>query len=141
MERPGVGIGIIIENSAGEVLIGRRIGSHAQKYSIPGGAVKLGETFEEAATREALEEHDITVIEPRVIAVTNNLETFREDGVHFISIILHARRFKGEPKIMEPAKCRKILWCNPRMLPEPHFDASRFAIRCFLQNEHYLGAS
>ena len=141
MERPGVGVGIIIENSLGEVLIGKRIGSHAQKYSIPGGSMAIGETFEAAAVREAEEEHGIIPIEPGVIAVTNNLETYREEGIHFVSIILHTRRFRGQPRIVEPDKCAELLWCDPRQLPEPHFDASRFAIKCYLESASYLGAS
>jgi hypothetical protein len=29
MERPGVGIGVIIQNSKGEILVGKRKGSHS----------------------------------------------------------------------------------------------------------------
>lgn len=42
---------------------------------------------------------------PKVIAVTNNLETYREEAVHFISVILHTQLYGGKPKVMEPGKC------------------------------------
>lgn len=141
MDRPGVGIGLIIENEAGEILIGKRVGSHAAKYSIFGGSIELGETFEAAAIREAQEELGITLVDPVVTAITNNLETYREDGIHFCSVILHTRNFIGQPRIMEPSKCAELGWYAPRQLPEPHFDASRFAIRCFLEDAFYLGSS
>ena len=38
---PKVGLGVIIINDKGKVLIGKRVGAHAQKYSIPGGHLDL----------------------------------------------------------------------------------------------------
>jgi len=55
---PKVGIGVIVINREGKVLIGKRIGAHARKYSIPGGHLDYGETFESAAIRELKEETD-----------------------------------------------------------------------------------
>jgi ADP-ribose pyrophosphatase YjhB (NUDIX family) len=114
-----------------------RTGTHAPKFSIPGGRLEIGETFEQAAIREVQEELDVTIIDPKVIAVTNNLETHAEEGVHFISVILLAAAFKGEPKIMEPHKCLGIDWHDPQNLPEPHFDASRLGVQCWLENRVY----
>ncbi|MDF2461655.1 MAG: ADP-ribose pyrophosphatase [Candidatus Saccharibacteria bacterium] len=139
MSHPRVGVGIIIPDDAGRILIMQRTGTHAPKFSIPGGKLDLGETFEQAAIREVREELDISVINPRVIAVTNNLETHAEEGVHFISVILLAEAFEGEPKIMEPHKCLGIDWHHPHSLPEPHFDASRLGVQCWLQNRVYVG--
>jgi 8-oxo-dGTP diphosphatase len=137
--KPGVGLGVIIENGQGQVLIGKRIGSLAPYYSIPGGGLELGEGFEAGAIREVREEHGITIIEPKVIAVTNNLETFRAEAIHFISVILVAKTFEGNPSICEPDKCEEIIWANPYDLPQPHFDASRLAIECYLTGQPYVG--
>ncbi|HMS23518.1 MAG TPA: NUDIX domain-containing protein [Candidatus Saccharibacteria bacterium] len=137
--KPGVGLGVIIENEQGQVFIGKRTGSHAPHYSIPGGKLELGETFEQGAIREIQEEHGITIVKPKVIAVTNNLETYRAEGIHFISVILLAKAFEGEPSICEPDKCEEILWADPTSLPQPHFDASRLAIECYLQEKPYVG--
>jgi 8-oxo-dGTP diphosphatase len=137
--KPGVGLGIIIENGQSQILVGKRIGSHAPYYSIPGGSLELGESFEKGATREAQEEHGITIIEPKVIAITNNLETFKAEGVHFISVILVAKTFEGKASICEPDKCEEIIWANPNDLPQPHFDASRLAIECYLTGQPYVG--
>ena len=74
-DRQKVGIGVVIVNNDGKILIGKRRGSHAQYYSIPGGHLELGETFEEAAIKEIKEETDLDIIDPKVFCVTNNLRT------------------------------------------------------------------
>ena len=136
--RPKVGVGVIIVNENGDVLVGKRNGSHAKYYSIPGGHLEMGESFEEAAIKEIKEETSITLIKPKVISVTNNLETFKKEGKHYISVILLSEEFNGEPKAMEPEKCDKWFWADPQKIPEPHFDASRLAVKCYLNNKFYV---
>ena len=138
-EFPKVGLGVIIVNQEGNILVGKRIGSFAQKYSIPGGKLELGETFERSATREIKEETNLEIKNPEVIAVTNNLETYREEGRHFVSIILLVKEFTGELRLLEPHKCSEWLWVDPRHLPEPHFDASRLGVAGYLNQKFYLG--
>lgn len=137
-QHPRVGLGIIIENDKGQILVMKREGSHAPYWSIPGGKLELGETFEEGAARELKEELDIDTENLKVIAVTNNLQTYKTEGAHFISIILSAKEFKGEPKIMEPDKCTELSWVDPHNLPQPHFDASELGISCYLQGVPYV---
>lgn len=134
---PRVGLGVIIVNPDGRVLVGKRKNSHAPYYSIPGGQLEPGETFEASAIREVKEETNLDIQDPKVIAVTNNLETYRQEGVHYISIILLVKNFSGELKIMEPEKCAEWLWVDPKNLPLPHFDASRMAIDCYLEKKFY----
>jgi 8-oxo-dGTP diphosphatase len=138
-ERPKVGLGIIIVNAEGKILIGKRKGSHAQKYSIPGGHLDLGETFEAGAIREIKEETDLDIANPKVIAVSNNLETYREEGKHYISVFLLVETFSGELRLMEPDKCEGWIWVDPKNLPEPHFDASRLGIECYVRHSFYQG--
>lgn len=128
---PRVGLGVIIVNEEGKVLVGKRHGSHAPHYSIPGGALELGESFEDGAKREVAEETGLVICNPKVVAVVNNLETYRSEGVHFVSAILLAERYEGAPKLMEPDKCEEWLWCDPANLPQPHFYASRVGIECW----------
>jgi 8-oxo-dGTP diphosphatase len=136
--KPRVGLGVIIINLDGKILIGKRKGSHAPYYSIPGGNLDLGETFEEGATREIKEETDLDIKNPEVIAVTNNLETYRSEGLHYISIIMLVQDFSGELKNKEPEKCAGWLWADPANLPMPHFEASRMAITCYLEKRFYI---
>lgn len=137
MDKPRVGLGIIIVNQDGKILVGKRKGNHAPYYSIPGGKLDIGESFEEAAIREVKEETDLDVSSPAVVAVTNNLETYRKEGVHYISVILYTDKFSGEPKITEPEKCEEWVWVDPHNLPEPHFDASKNGVECYLKRKFY----
>ncbi len=137
LERPKVGIGVVIVNSDGSILVGRRKGRHAPYYSIPGGHLELGETFEEAAVKEVKEETSLDIISPKVFCVTNNLRTYKEEGLHYISICLLVTQFNGIPKNLEPEKCYGWIWADPKKLPKPHFDASEHAVRCFLEGKFY----
>ncbi|MBU0707900.1 NUDIX domain-containing protein [Patescibacteria group bacterium] len=134
---PRVGLGVIIVNHEGKVLVGKRKNSHAPFYSIPGGHLDPGETFEKGAIREVKEETSLDIKNPKVIAVTNNLETYRNEGLHYISIALIAKEFSGVIKIMEPDKCEEWLWVDPSNLTTPHFEASRMAIDCYLEKVFY----
>ncbi len=138
MQRPNVGIGIIIQNAKGEILVGKRKGSHSPFYSIPGGHLEMGETFEEGIKKEVLEETGLIIENPVVIGVTNNLRTFESTGIHHVSVNLFTNKFEGIPKEMEPEKCEKWIWVDPKHLPQPHFDASEFAVECFLKKQFYI---
>ncbi|PIP75863.1 ADP-ribose pyrophosphatase [Candidatus Kuenenbacteria bacterium CG_4_9_14_3_um_filter_39_14] len=137
-DKPKVGVGVIILDKEGKVLIGKRKGSHAPYYSIPGGSLDFSETFEGCARREVKEEANLSIKDPQVIAVTNNLETSRKEGVHYISVILLAKGFSGDLKIMETDKCEQWLWADPNNLPRPHFDASARAIKSYLAGKFYI---
>jgi ADP-ribose pyrophosphatase YjhB (NUDIX family) len=139
IQKPKVGLGVILIDKDGKVLIGKRKGGLAQRYSIPGGHLELGETFEQGAIREIKEETNLDIKNPKVIAVTNNLETFREEGKHYISIIILVTEYSGELKLMEPERCEEWIWCEPNKLPEPHFDASRLGIECYINKVPYCG--
>ena len=138
MDRPGVGIGVVIQNEKGEILIGKRTGSHAPLYSIPGGHLEQGETFEEAAIKEVREETGLIISNPKVFCVTNNLQTYSQEHKHYVSVNLFTSDFVGSPQIMEANKCEGWFWCLPEQLPQPHFDASEYAMACFLQQVFYI---
>lgn len=138
MNHPKVGVGIIIQNAKKEILIGKRIGSHAPYFSIPGGHLENGETFEEAAIKEVFEETGLTIKNPIVFGVTNNLRTYRQENKHFISINLFVNEFTGTLTLKEPEKCEGWNWYDPSEIPHPHFDASEFAIELFLKKKFYL---
>jgi 8-oxo-dGTP diphosphatase len=138
-EKPGVGLGVIIQRGS-KILIGQRKGWQAGLYSIPGGLLHAGETFEAGAAREVEEETGLELLESRVIALTNNLDTFRRSGRHHISVILHSDRFRGEPLVREPDKCAGWSWCDPRQLPQPHLEASQQGVACLLRGIFYSGS-
>ena len=138
IDRPKVGIGVIIINENSEILIGKRKGSHAPYFSIPGGHLELGETFEETAIREIKEETGISIRNPKVIGVTNDLITYKNENKHFVSIVLITNEFSGKAELKEPDKCESWQWVDPQKLPLPHFKASEMAVECYLKKEFYF---
>ena len=140
MERPKVGIGVIIQNEKMQILVGKRKGSHAPFYSIRGGHLEHGETFEAAAIKEVFEETGLRIKNPKVFCITNNRRTYLQENKHYVSVNLFAKEFEGHVELKEPTKCEQWIWCDPSEIPTPQFDASEFAIECFIKGEFYIEA-
>ncbi|HDN2512931.1 TPA: NUDIX domain-containing protein [Providencia rettgeri] len=133
-----VGVGVIITNKQGQILLGKRSSKHAPYWSIFGGHVDPGETFEACAIREIKEEIGIDITTPSVFGISNNLQTYQQEGKHTVSICMHVE-YNGDkqPQIMEIDKCESLMWVSPNFLPEPHFEASRNAINLWLNQRFY----
>lgn len=138
---PRIGIGVILVNPQGDILLGKRKGSHAPYWSIPGGHLEHGESFEACAIREVAEETGLQIQAPVVVGLSNDLLTCQETGRHYISIALLARVTDAEPQLCEPDKCEGWIWCSPHSLPLPHFEASRQAIACWLSGNLYQAST
>ena len=54
-----VGCGVLIENEEGQLLLQKR--SDTGQWCVPGGAMEIGETYEETAKREIREEVGVEV--------------------------------------------------------------------------------
>ncbi len=132
-----VGVGVMIFNNEGKILIGKRKGKQGGLYSIPGGEVELGHTFEETAIREIKEETNLDIINPKVIGITNNLETYKNDDYHCVSVHLVAESYSGELKNMEPHRCEGWDWYDMSDLPTPHFEPSQKGIENYLKERFY----
>jgi 8-oxo-dGTP diphosphatase len=100
--------------------MGQRKGSHGHKtWSIPGGHLEFGESFEETAAREVKEETGLTVKNIRFGAVTNDY--FPDEGKHYISIWMISDYDNGEEKITEPDIYINQKWVSFDNLPSPLF--------------------
>ncbi|MBX4211055.1 NUDIX domain-containing protein [Candidatus Parcubacteria bacterium] len=109
-KRVGAGFGVIVLNGD-QILLGKRHEDpdkadssfrSAGEWTIPGGKLEWGETFEEGAIREAKEETDLDIKNPKVISVHNN----RNEHAHFVTIGLIAESFSGTPIFIHyPKKC------------------------------------
>ena len=87
-ERPYIGIGAVIVHEGRVVLVKRRFEPLAGQWSIPGGAVEVGETLEACVAREMAEETGFVVQVGPVVEVLDRI-TRDEDGrvlYHFVLI-------------------------------------------------------
>lgn len=86
--RPIVGVGVVLVRD-GKILLEKRKNEPGQgKWSVPGGIVELGETPEQTAIREMLEETGLAVSNPEPIDIINQV-TLDEHGkveYHFVII-------------------------------------------------------
>ncbi len=93
-----VGCGVLVENSKGQVLLQKR--SDTGQWCVPGGALEVGETYKEAATREVFEEVGITVSDLELFGLYSGDDRMihypNGDNVYSLSVIFKARTYTGE---------------------------------------------
>ncbi len=135
---PRIGIGVMIQNKKGEVLLGLRQGAHAAgEWSCPGGHLEFGETIFETAKREVKEETDLDVEEFKLISVSDDLRYISTDGVHYVTIGVKAVYKGGNPKLMEPDKCERWRWFSLNNLPEKILEGTEMIIKNYKKGRVY----
>lgn len=103
----------------GKVLVVRRARKPALNfYTLPGGAVEIGETLHDAVIREVREETQLT-IEP--VALAGHREAIMRDDQgrverHFVILSFAARWLSGEPVLNEELDDAR--WLAPAELSE-----------------------
>lgn len=113
------GVGVFIFRS-GRFLMLKRAGAHgAGTWTVPGGWMEFGESFEDTAKREVMEEVGLEIDNFLVAGVANSY--FEDEGVHSVTIWLTSNHKVGEAKILEPDKITELLWCDFDSLPAPLF--------------------
>ncbi len=133
-DRPLVGVGVVFLRG-GRVFLARRRGAHGEDtWGSAGGHLEFGETLEECARREAMEELGVTVGELRVLCISNIVAYDR----HYVDI-----EFLGDIEEQEPAptasdgsfgECGWYPLWDP---PEPLFEPMRLAIKSLLSGQWY----
>lgn len=130
-----VGIGVMILKN-GKVLLGKRKGSHGEgEYAFPGGHFEFGESFEECAKRETLEETGMKIKNVRFLLLSN-IKTWSKK--HYVHIGLIADWERGLPEIKEQNKTEGWEWYGLNNLPEPLFLPCRQAIDAYNGRSNYL---
>jgi mutator protein MutT len=116
-DRPIVGVGAIVVDE-GRALVVRR-GKEPLKghWSIPGGAVELGETLREAAAREAREETGLMVEAGEVLEVLDSIYRDPEGRTqfHYVLVDFVCRRLGGE--LCAASDVSEVRWITLEDLP------------------------
>lgn len=98
-ESPQVGVGAIVFHQDRVLLIKRGRPPHAGQWAIPGGRIKLGESLQQAAEREILEETGIQIKAGKPVFAFDLLQ-HNNDGqcqLHYVIVDLAAEYLHGEP--------------------------------------------
>lgn len=114
-----VGVGAIVRKDR-RVLLGKRKGSHGEGYwAFPGGHLEFGESFEDCAAREVMEETSLVVKNTRFAALTNDI--FEQENKHYITVFMLCDYKSGVVRNVESHKCEKWEWFTWNKLPAPLF--------------------
>ena len=132
----GVGVGVMIFNGKGELLLAKR-GREAKNergcWEVPGGSVDFGETRAQAAVREAKEELGVDVLIVQELPGIDHL--IPEEGQHWVTTPFMVKVKAGQkPKIMEPHKCDELGWFAIDNMPTPLSIATQFNLVLYKQH-------
>jgi 8-oxo-dGTP diphosphatase len=139
----GTGFGVMILNSAGEVLLGKRhenpekadsVFRVSDVWTMPGGELDFKESFEEGAKREVLEETGMRIKNPKVICINQD----RNEHAHFITIGMFTDEFEGNPKVMEPDEITEWRWFVFDNLPENIYFPTKKVLENYKQKKFYI---
>lgn len=139
-----VGVSVIIINKKGQVLVGKRKGSHGEgMLSVPGGHLEYLESIKNTCDRELLEEIGV-IPEGEYMSIGLSEDIFDDNTgtkqfeakLHYITlyfVIDNVDSDKLEVKNMEPDKCESWDWVDISDLPNNMFCDTYNKIR-----EHFL---
>lgn len=139
----GVGFGVMVLRG-GKVLLGLRHFDATKAdselhgegtWTMPGGKLDFGESFESGAAREVLEETGVKISEKdlKVISLANDIV----HDAHFVTIGMLCENYPGEPKIMEPDEITQWSWFSLDDLPSPLFFPSAEVLENYKKGKFY----
>ena len=118
----------------GKVFLARRQGAHGEAtWASAGGHLELGESLEECARREAMEELGLRVGDLRFLCVSNVIAY----GKHYVDFEFLGDIGGQEPRLAEPDSFSQSGWFPLDNLPHPLFEAMRYALDSLRTGQYY----
>lgn len=112
--RPIVAVSGMIVNQEGKILIVRRAKPPGKgKWSLPGGAVKLGETLHQALRREIQEECHISITIEKLLGAFDRIFFDEDRKVQYHYVILDYLCRTASPQIQPATDVDAFAWIGP----------------------------
>ncbi len=132
-QRPLVGVGVVFLME-GKVFLAKRQGSHGEDtWASAGGNLEMGESLEDCARREAMEELGLSVGGLRFLCVSNIIAY----GKHYVDVEFLGDIGDQEPRLAEPEAFSESGWFPLDDLPQPLFEAVRYALDSLASGQNY----
>lgn len=117
-DHPRVGVGAVVLREGRVLLVRRGVEPAQGLWAIPGGGLRLGETLQEGAEREILEETGIVI---RAGAPLFTCDSFQRDGegrlrFHYVIVDMTADYLSGDVKGADDAL--EARWVSPAEIRE-----------------------
>jgi len=106
--KPKVGVAVLVLKDDAVLIGKRRAGTGPGTWSVPGGLIDFGESFEACAERELREETGLTLIESRFVTAANDVMPQYDD--HSVTVWMYAAVWKGELRNASPAEHSTWEW-------------------------------
>jgi len=140
-KKVGVGFGVMVMDGD-KILLGLRnenpnkadTAFHEEgTWTMPGGKLDYGESFEIGGVREVKEETNLNVEEIEVFCVQNDMNEF----AHFVTIGMIAKKYSGDVEAMEPDEIVEWRWFDLDNLPAKIYFPSAKCIEKYKKNLFY----
>ena len=137
----GVGFGVMVLDN-NKILLGLRNEDpekadselHGEgTWTMPGGKLEYGESFEQGGIREVKEETDLNVGDIEVFCVQNE----KNEYAHFVTIGMIAKKYDGIVKTMEPDEITEWKWFSLDDLPSKIYFPSAKCIEKYKEGLFY----
>jgi len=119
---PQVAVGAIVFRKQHLLLVKRKFAPSKNKWAIPGGRIKWGETLQKAAEREIFEETRIKIKAAEAVYVFDYIKRENGQDFHYVIIDLEAEYLSGELAAGDDA--REVRWVAKDKISEMELTAS-----------------
>jgi mutator protein MutT len=117
-DRPIVGVGAVIVAGGKVVLVKRRYEPLAGHWSLPGGAVEVGETLQAAVAREVEEETGLSVEVGPVIEVFDRITMDEAERVRYHFVLVDYLCWPASGSLTAGSDVEEAVLVDPRGLSE-----------------------
>ncbi|MEO8580987.1 MAG: NUDIX domain-containing protein [Patescibacteria group bacterium] len=134
MSQP-IGACILVFNSKGQLLLGKRLNSYKAGYfGFPGGRIEVGELVLDCAKRELKEETGLSTKEVKYLGLVKE----NQGDYDFIHFVCNVNVGDQQPICIEPEKCENWDWFDLNKLPKEILEGHLAAIKLWKEKKNFI---